>query len=77
MHIRTVLFMSILFAALSTQVAHSADKADVPPEAAQKEALKTIKEVFKDEYKKTKPADIAELSRKLLAQFEVSKKHRP
>ena len=48
------------------------DKLPVPDAAKQREAEKTIKEVFKDEYAKTTPDDRAALSKKLLKQAEES-----
>jgi hypothetical protein len=51
----------------------AAERPDPPDEAAQKAALKTIKEVFQSDYAKTKLEDRATFGQKLLAQFDDSK----
>ena len=62
----------ICVAVIAIPCIHPAEKAEIPPAPAQKEALTTLKDVFKDDYKKSKPADLADFSRKLLAQFDAS-----
>ena len=51
----------------------AAERRDPPEDAAQKVALKTIREVFQSDYAKTKLDERAAFGQKLLAQFDESK----
>jgi hypothetical protein len=63
----------VLFAAFVLRLTGAEEKVPVPDAAAQQAALKTVKEVFADDYKKPKPEEKAALAATLLKQGIESK----